>query len=57
MLRAEGMLQVLTPLQFPEGTLMCRVGEKAQDAYIVREGTLTRMTLEGRSQTHPFSAA
>jgi Ca2+-binding EF-hand superfamily protein/CRP-like cAMP-binding protein len=43
------LLQILTPLEFSEGTLICRVGEKSQDAYISRQGIMTLLTLEGKA--------
>ena len=42
------MLPILIPLEFVEGTLLCRVGEETQDAYIARTGILTLLTTEGR---------
>ena len=42
------MLPIVIPLEFAEGTLLCRVNDETSDAYISRTGILTLLTIEGR---------
>ena len=43
------LLPIIIPLEFSEGTLLCRVGDETHDAYISRTGLLTLLTVEGKT--------